>query len=45
MGLSDKEYDKVVEIFGREFNFIEVGIFLVMWSEYCLYKYFKLFLK
>ena len=31
MGLSDKEYDKVVEILGREPNFTEVGIFSVMW--------------
>ena len=33
MGLSDKEYDKVVEILGREPNFTEVAIFSVMWSE------------
>ena len=34
MGLSDKEYDKVDEILGREPNFTEVGIFSVMWSEH-----------
>lgn len=28
MGLSDKEYDKVCEILGREPNFTEIGIFL-----------------
>ena len=27
MGLSDKEYDKVCEILGREPNFTETGIF------------------
>ncbi|AKL91541.1 phosphoribosylformylglycinamidine synthase subunit PurL [Staphylococcus capitis] len=45
MGLSDKEYDKVVEILGREPNFTEVGIFSVMWSEHCSYKHSKPFLK
>ena len=45
MGLSDKEYDKVVEILGREPNFTEVGIFSVMWSEHCSYKQSKPFLK
>ena len=44
MGLSDKEYDKVVEILGREPNFTEVGIFSVMWSEHCSYKHSKPFL-
>ena len=38
IGLSDKEYDKVVEILGREPNFTEVGIFSVMWSEHCSFK-------
>ena len=42
--LSDKEYDKVVEILGREPNFTE-GIFSVMWSEHCSYKHSKPFLK
>ena len=45
MGLSDKEYDKVCEILGREPNFTETGIFSVMWSEHCSYKYSKPFLK
>ena len=45
IGLSDKEYDKVVEILGREPNFTEVGIFSVMWSEHCSYKHSKPFLK
>ncbi|MEQ6029390.1 phosphoribosylformylglycinamidine synthase subunit PurL [Staphylococcus saccharolyticus] len=45
MGLSDKEYDKVTEILGREPNFTEVGIFSVMWSEHCSYKHSKPFLK
>ena len=44
MGLSDKEYDKVCEILGREPNFTEIGIFSVMWSEHCSYKHSKPFL-
>ncbi|CAL27602.1 phosphoribosylformylglycinamidine synthase subunit PurL [Staphylococcus carnosus] len=45
MGLTDAEYDKVVDILGREPNFTEVGIFSVMWSEHCSYKHSKPFLK
>lgn len=45
MGLSDKEYDKVCEILGREPNFTETGIFSVMWSEHCSYKHSNPFLK
>ncbi|WP_436861367.1 phosphoribosylformylglycinamidine synthase subunit PurL [Staphylococcus caeli] len=44
MGLSDKEYDKVCDILGREPNFTEIGIFSVMWSEHCSYKHSKPFL-
>ncbi|AYU54853.1 phosphoribosylformylglycinamidine synthase subunit PurL [Staphylococcus debuckii] len=45
MGLTDAEYDKVVDILGREPNFTEIGIFSVMWSEHCSYKHSKPFLK
>lgn len=38
MGLTDSEYDKIVEILGRQPNYVEVGIFAVMWSEHCSYK-------
>ncbi|MGN5883874.1 phosphoribosylformylglycinamidine synthase subunit PurL [Staphylococcus simulans] len=44
MGLTDAEYDKVVEILGRQPNFTEIGIFSVMWSEHCSYKHSKPFL-
>ena len=36
--LSDEEYDRIVEILGREPNYTEIGIFSVMWSEHCSYK-------
>ena len=37
-GISDKEYSKIKEILDREPNFVELGIFSVMWSEHCSYK-------
>lgn len=45
MGLTDSEYNKVVEILGRQPNYTETGIFSVMWSEHCSYKHSKPFLK
>ncbi|MDK2820788.1 MAG: phosphoribosylformylglycinamidine synthase subunit PurL [Clostridia bacterium] len=38
MGLTDEEYEKIKEILGREPNYVEVGMFSVMWSEHCGYK-------
>ena len=37
-GLSEKEYTKIIEILGHEPNYVELGIFSVMWSEHCSYK-------
>jgi len=37
-GLSEEEYSKILEILGREPNYVELGIFSVMWSEHCSYK-------
>jgi len=37
-GLSEEEYQKIIEMLGREPNFTELGIFSVMWSEHCSYK-------
>jgi len=37
-GLLPEEYDKVLQILGREPNLTELGIFSVMWSEHCAYK-------
>ncbi len=44
-GLTAEEYDKVLEILGREPNITELGIFSVMWSEHCSYKSSKKWLK
>jgi phosphoribosylformylglycinamidine synthase subunit PurL len=38
LGLLPEEFDKIVEILGREPNFTELSIFSVMWSEHCSYK-------
>ena len=39
MGLRDSEFDRIVELMGREPSLTEVGMFAVMWSEHCGYKY------
>ena len=44
-GLSEAEYEKVLEILGRAPNITELGIFSVMWSEHCSYKSSKKWLK
>ncbi len=44
-GLSLEEYYKIFQILGREPNFVELGIFSVMWSEHCSYKSTRLHLK
>jgi len=37
-GLSDDEFNRILKILGREPNYVELGIFSVMWSEHCSYK-------
>ncbi len=44
-GLSAEEYDRILEIMGRAPNYLELGIFSVMWSEHCSYKSSKVWLK
>ena len=44
-GLTMGEYERIVEILGREPNMLELGIFSVMWSEHCSYKSSKVYLK
>jgi phosphoribosylformylglycinamidine synthase II len=38
MGLSEYEYNTIVEIRGRVPNQVELGMFAAMWSEHCSYK-------
>ncbi|MBN1866530.1 phosphoribosylformylglycinamidine synthase subunit PurL [Candidatus Sumerlaeota bacterium] len=44
-GITPAEYDKILQILGREPTFTELGIFSVMWSEHCSYKNSKKYLK
>ncbi len=37
-GISSNEYSTIENILGRKPNFVELGIFSVMWSEHCSYK-------
>jgi len=37
-GLSEEEWQRILEILGRPPSFPELGIFSVMWSEHCSYK-------
>lgn len=38
LGLTSEEYDRIIELIGREPTFEELGMFSVMWSEHCSYK-------
>ena len=38
LGLSDYEYDRILELLGRPPNYLELSLFSVMWSEHCGYK-------
>ena len=44
-GLKPDEYDRILEIIGREPTFTELGIFSAMWNEHCSYKSSKLWLR
>ena len=39
MGLNDYEFSLICKLLGREPNYVELGMFAVMWSEHCGYKY------
>jgi phosphoribosylformylglycinamidine synthase len=44
-GLSPDEYDRILEIIGRDPSFTEMGIFSAMWNEHCSYKSSKKWLR
>ncbi|MCK4739669.1 MAG: phosphoribosylformylglycinamidine synthase subunit PurL [Deltaproteobacteria bacterium] len=44
-GLSTEEYAEILKVLGREPNYLELGIFSVMWSEHCSYKSSRVHLK
>jgi phosphoribosylformylglycinamidine synthase len=43
--LTEEEYEKIIDLIGREPNITELGIFSLMWSEHCSYKSSKIHLK
>jgi phosphoribosylformylglycinamidine synthase len=43
--LTPGEYQKIVDILGRDPSYTELGIFSVMWSEHCSYKSSRIHLK
>ncbi len=45
LGLKDEEYQMILEILGREPNYVELSMYSVMWSEHCSYKNSKRVLK
>jgi len=45
MGLSEEEYNTIVKMLDRHPTYTEVGMFAVMWSEHCGYKYSRPILK
>ena len=44
-GLKPEEYQRLLDILGREPLICELGIFSVMWSEHCSYKSSRVWLK
>ncbi len=45
LGLTTSEYQKIIDILGREPNKVELGMYSLMWSEHCSYKSSKKLLK
>ncbi|MCK9244831.1 MAG: phosphoribosylformylglycinamidine synthase subunit PurL [Candidatus Marinimicrobia bacterium] len=37
-GLNEEEWNKILQILGRQPTYTELGVFSVMWSEHCSYK-------
>ncbi|MFW5641445.1 MAG: phosphoribosylformylglycinamidine synthase subunit PurL [Roseicyclus sp.] len=44
-GLTADEYQRILDIIGREPSFTELGIFSAMWNEHCSYKSSKRWLR
>ena len=45
LGLTDAEYELIIEKLGREPNALELAVFSLMWSEHCAYKHSKKLLR
>jgi phosphoribosylformylglycinamidine synthase len=44
-GLKAEEYELILKRLGREPNYVELGVFSVMWSEHCSYKSSRMHLR
>ena len=44
-GIKPDEYERILQLLGREPNMLELGLFSVMWSEHCSYKSSRVHLK
>jgi len=44
-GLKPDEYQRILELIGREPSFTELGIFSAMWNEHCSYKSSRIHLR
>ena len=44
-GINAEEYQRILDIIGREPTFTELGIFSAMWNEHCSYKSSKKWLR
>src|SRR5437763_8748257 len=45
LGLTDSEYERILERLGREPNDVELAMLSLMWSEHCAYKHSKKLLR
>ena len=45
LGLTDAEYELIVEQLGREPNDVELAMFSLLWSEHCAYKHSRKLLR
>lgn len=45
VGLKREEYEKIVELLGREPNDLELNMYGAMWSEHCSYKHSRILFK
>ncbi|MGA8219602.1 MAG: phosphoribosylformylglycinamidine synthase subunit PurL, partial [Solirubrobacterales bacterium] len=45
LGLTDSEYERIVELLGRDPNGVELAMFSLLWSEHCAYKHSRKLLR
>ena len=45
LGLTDSEYERIVELLEREPNGVELAMFSLLWSEHCAYKHSRKLLR